>query len=837
MKKFVGISLPIPTEKLFTYRILEPGEDSFVGKRALIKFNKRVMTGVVITESDECELEKVSDVLEILDHTRAYSAKMIEFAQWIANYYMVSLGEILKAALPQGMSPKSIIKVIPNYDISPELISRIGKKAPKRAALLDILSKRQGYVSVNYLKNELNSEHISIQLQALQDQGIIDCEVFTAVDIKPKQQKGYKIIDLLLNNSKKLKIILDELDVRAPKQSLLLSSLYLKMKSSGEPQIAATLLKETNISPSAAKALIDKGLIKEVDIEIMRDKNIVESTELSSTNELELPLNSEQQIAVQKINENIGNNSTKPLLLFGITGSGKTLVYMKSIEQVVESGKSALLLVPEISLTPQLIDRFNVAFPGKTAVLHSKMSIGERYDSWRRIKTGRADIVIGARSAIFAPLSNLGIIIVDEEHEPSYKQDTGGPYYNARDCAVIRAKIENCPIVFGSATPSIESMYNANTGKFSIVNINERADGAVLPEIRTINTLDMRKSGMMKGNFSRLLIDEIKSRIEKKEGIILFQNRRGFSFFIECTNCGYIPMCINCDITLTYHKHQSLLRCHYCGYTKQLHKTCESCRKEGYTEVGSGTQRIEDELAEILKDEGVEARIARVDLDTTSRKNSFRKILTDFKQGFIDILVGTQMVAKGLDFEKVTLIGVINADLHLHMPFFRAGERTYQLLTQVAGRAGRSSHKKGSVIIQTSNPGHNIIRAVSESNYEKIYNDEVKIRREINYPPFSRFIYIEFKGKKADAVSDCASFFYRNMLSHKSLIIFSPVIPAVSMIKNLYRKIIVVKNLKSLDPTAKILRASLSNAVAAYEKNYSKTAVRMSIDIDSFSGI
>jgi len=478
-------------------------------------------------------------------------------------------------------------------------------------------------------------------------------------------------------------------------------------------------------------------------------------------------------------------------------------------------------------------------------VMHSHKSAGERFDAWQMARRGKIRIVIGARSAIFAPLPNLGVIIVDEEHEPSYKQDDPAPRYNARDCAIVRGTVENAVVVLGSATPSLETMFNALSGKYHLLEITGRADGAKMPTIQVVDVLLRRKQGKMQGVFSEDLLKAIVERVQRREGVILFQNRRGFASRFECLDCGHIPMCPNCSVPLTYHKFRDQLRCHYCGHSHAAEKACTNCGSVSIKEIGSGTQRIEEDLQEelgkaletYLRQHDGEKRaieIQRMDLDTTSKKGSHTQMLTRFAKGEIDILLGTQMVAKGLDFARVTLVGVINADMQMYLPDFRASERTFQLLTQVAGRAGRSSDFHGEVIIQTAHPKHQTIVAATLGSYELFYNDELQYRREAHYPPFSRFVMIEFSGKDEPVVNMQAQHFaYFIPHEHKAFTRLGPAPPSIARLRGQYRRIVVLKNHREHDPSGKIMRSAILHAYQLYNQKYPSSAVRITIDVDA----
>ena len=485
-----------------------------------------------------------------------------------------------------------------------------------------------------------------------------------------------------------------------------------------------------------------------------------------------------------------GNDST--YLLYGVTGSGKTEVYMEIIDHYLKLGKTSIVLVPEISLTPQMVNRFRERFGDKIAALHSALSDGEKYDEWRRIYRGEASIVIGARSAIFAPLKNIGVIIIDEEHSDSYKQSDSSPRYNAKDVAILRSKYHKCPVVLGSATPSLETMARAKKGVFKLLELPNRVNGKSLPKVSIIDMNDRKRN---KGNFSLELLNSIRDRLDKNEQIILLLNRRGYSNFVTCKNCGFTFKCPNCDITLTYHKSSNTLRCHYCGYGEKVYKKCPECKEESLSNLGVGTQKIEEELSKLFPI----SRILRMDYDTTSRKGMHEEMIEDFKSHKYDILLGTQMVAKGLDFSLVTLVGVINADTSLNIPDFRSSENTFSLLSQVAGRSGRSE-KTGEVIIQTFNPDHYAISLVKTHNYLGFYEKEMSIRKMLKYPPYYYLCNIKISGKDADYIYAEALKIKRSLDRNiPNDIILGPSNSSIFRVNNIFRYNIIIKYKKDID--------------------------------------
>lgn len=531
------------------------------------------------------------------------------------------------------------------------------------------------------------------------------------------------------------------------------------------------------ISSSALSTLIEKKVLSEIKKEDYRIKYEV------NKDKKKVLTPSQQKV----INSVLENQQNVPFLLFGVTGSGKTEVYMQIIEKVLKRGETAIMLVPEISLTPQMVEQFSNRFGNQIAALHSALSEGEKYDEWRRIARGEASIVIGARSAIFAPLKNIGVIIMDEEHSDSYKQGDKSPRYHARDVAIWRAKYHSCPVLLGSATPSLESMARAEKGVYQLLVLKERVNGKSLPNVEIIDMNKEAKNGT--SHITNRLLGELSSCIDRGEQAILFLNRRGFSTFVTCKNCSETIKCPNCDITLTYHKSNRMLRCHYCGYATPLPKVCPNCNEEALSDLGVGTEKIEEELHGLLPN----ARVLRMDVDTTSRKGAHKKMIDAFRNHEYDILLGTQIVAKGLDFSDVTLVGVINADTSLNIPDFRSSENTYSLLSQVAGRSGRSQ-KTGKVYIQTFNPDHYAISFVKEHDYLGFYREEMKIRRRLGYPPFYFLCYLKISGKEADYLFQEALKIKRSLernLGHTTIL--GPTTLAVFKVNNIYRYGIILK--------------------------------------------
>jgi len=529
-----------------------------------------------------------------------------------------------------------------------------------------------------------------------------------------------------------------------------------------------------------------------------------------------------------KVSKKIIERSFVSYLLHGVTGSGKTQVYIELAKIAIEEKQNVLILVPEISLTPQITSRFFNIFGDKVTVIHSRMSLGERYDTWRGVVKGRYNIVIGPRSALFAPLENLGLIVVDEEHDQSYKQYDLVPKYNARDSAVLKGMFSNCPVILGSATPSIETMYNTKSGKYKLLELPDRVDNAKLPKIKLVDVMLEKKKNKIVGIFSNTLLKSIDEKLKKNENVIILQNRRGFSTQVYCDDCGEIDMCDNCSVSMVHHINMNIMKCHYCGTAKPVPKACKKCGSISIKFFGVGTQRVEDELSYHFPS----AKIERIDSDTVSKKGKLGIILNNFRKGQIDILVGTQIVSKGMDFSNVTLVGVISAETSLWLPDFRADERTFQLLTQVAGRSGRSQ-EEGEVIIQTKNHKNFILQKVLENNYHEFYLNEIMLRQNSQYPPFSRLALVEINNEDDQKAKQAINDFHRRLVKFGDrLQILAPNEAVILKIKRIYRYQIMIKSLRKIDPNGSILRTALMNAYRDYNERSRFRDVKIYFDVD-----
>ncbi len=814
-RKFCEVAFPIPVHREFTYEIPEELADSVtVGVRVVAPFRKRFMTGVVVGLSAETNLKEVKAIRDIVDSSPIYSPISMKLTRWISDYYLSSWGEALKAAGPAGTSVESS-QVVRLVDAA-----KGGKNEMRRSIMEALVS--EGKMTVKQLGKRFGASGIRYHVGKLLEAGAVALEERLSDPRASIKYDSYVQFREEYINPEKLAEVLDELDKRATKQAELLLKLAQLQKMYEGGVSVVQLLAQSKASMSSLQALAEKGIVELFGKEAYREAEFG-----YHERETNFELTSLQREAVGKIGGSLSSNAYSTFLLHGVTGSGKTQVYIEAIDLALRQGKDAIVLVPEISLTPQIVDRFKRRFGQSVAVMHSRMSLGERYDAWRKIHRGEAAVVIGARSAVFAPVRNLGLIVVDEEHESSYKQSDSVPRYNARDVAVMRCSIGSAVAVLGSATPSVESYYNASTGKYTLLSLPNRIDDAKMPRIEIVDMRKKRREKLVFGSFSDELKCKIDDRLAKKEGIIILRNRRGFSTYLQCTDCGMTEMCPNCDVALTFHKRRRHLRCHYCGFVKEPPVRCPKCGSEKLYYGGIGTQKVEEEMTGYFP----EAKILRMDLDTTSARGAHDKILTQFGNDEADMLVGTQLVAKGLDFPRVTLVGVISADSTMLMPDFRSNERTFQLLTQVSGRAGRRE-KEGEVIIQVTNSDEGVLKFVADHDYQSFYDQEIIVRHELNYPPFSRMVVLEFRGGDFNDTNGAAEKAARRI--RKSLPVIAVLGPAPAVIGRLLGKFrfqIIIKMSKQLDKAGERLEAVLDEIDLDIKRDYGAT-VRFFPDVD-----
>ena len=835
--EYANVALNLPIDSLFTYHI--PNHylsDVEIGKRVVINFGNKSLTGVVIELTDKTPLKKVRDIREVLDERPILSTEMISFCKWVSQYYISPIGEVIFLSIPKNINIKSDIF----YQLTDDYDERINSSNLRDNFLFDIIdyvkNSRFG-VTKKQIEKKFKFDNLSKQINLLLEHGIVYSESLYS---KPTKEKIVKQVNANYSALNMLELM-KEHKIKSDKQKKFLQEL-LKTKDKDLNE----LMKEVGIGLSSVQSLELKELIKIKEVRKIRtSEDIFEETDKSIT------LNDNQIKALDEINAGIDSNKFSPFLLFGITGSGKTEVYINATQHALKQSKTAIILVPEISLTPQLIYRFKARLGDKVGVIHSRLSDGERLDTFDRIKNGYYKVIIGARSALFALVKNPGLIVVDEEHDTSYKQENS-PRYHGRDSALMRAKINECVVILGSATPSLESYYNAESGRYKLLTLGIRAGNIKMPAVEIIDLNEREKlkekeylesnTNYIKKDFfdlidkvrvkflSKELLVEIDKRIDRKESIIILQNRRGFHTYIECMACNTVEMCPRCSIALTYHKAFNLLKCHYCGFSKKKSILCTSCGSEKLVEMGAGTERVEDELIKLFPD----VKITRMDSDTLTTKNKYQKILKDFYDKKIDILVGTQIISKGLDFPDVTLVGVINADIGLLNPDFRAGEKTFQILTQVAGRSGRAE-KEGEVLIQTTHPEYFLFGNVKEHDYLSFYKNEIRMREQANYPPFSRVAIIEIKCEDrflAEAKIKEVYNFVKMKDANNLLDMLPPNPPLFSKLRDKYRYHLLIKSPKQKDASGNYLNSVL-RAVKAYAEKNLPAKIHLTIDIDA----
>lgn len=822
-----------------TYTIpIDLAERAVPGARVLVPLGKRERTGVIVevTHQTPDVTAKLRPILDVLDPHPIFDQQFLEWTKWVASYYMSSWGEVLAAALPEGLKPetKSVVRVTSESAIFD--IEGLAKRAPRRAEILTAIAAHANGVSISHLQKQLRSTSLYNAIHALEEQGLVVVDRPLVRNPKAKRETVVHLAEELNIGSQALSDVLTQLEKSAPRQgNVLLALVQQHQTKPDEPLSPQLLAKRSGATAATLKALRDKGYIRLV-AKPKPTATTIDRVLLGDDDISRITLTGEQQHSVQTIAEQIHLQAPKTFLIHGVTGSGKTEVYISLAQQVLSEGGGVLILVPEIALTPQLIDRFkrrlSIRDDREIAVLHSRMSIGERFASWRSIVDGSVRIAIGARSAVFAPIKDLRLIVVDEEHESTYKQYDKTPRYNARDIAVVRAAMLRAVCVLGSATPSVESYFNAREGKYQLIQLTQRAKEAKLPQVRVLDlrTAANRKDFVTARNaLTPDLRKAIEQRLERREGVVLFQNRRGFSTYLECTECGTPEMCPSCSVTMTFHKPKQQMRCHYCGFFKPKSSTCGTCGSDKLRLGGMGTQRIEEDIKAVFPD----ARILRMDLDSTAKKGSFKKILTAFQNGEADILLGTQMVAKGLDFPRVTLVGVISADTSLCLPDFRSGERTFQLLTQVSGRAGRSEALAGEVLIQTLQPHHPSVELAAQHEYERFFALELSERAKLQYPPFSRFILIEFRGLHEQQVKDRAEAFASLFPERASFYErVGPAPPSIAKLRNEYRWHVLLKDFKKADPSGEKIRRLITGAIEQYQKRFASPTVKLTVDVD-----
>ncbi|ASS91607.1 primosomal protein N' [Aeribacillus pallidus] len=800
--RYASVVVDVPakgTDKLFDYEI--PNKFAGViqpGMRVIVPFGSRKLTGFVVQLKNETDIDSVKPIHSLFDPEPVLNHELLELGAWLSETTLCYKITAFQAMLPAAMKTRYIKEIKPSSSAQLEDLPEEIRTAFEKGGPLSWEDLPSSLVAV--VQKEIRNGNLQIDYRVEQRQ----------------KKRLVKYVKPLLP-VRELEEQLQHLPARAHKQKEVIQFFI----DHPNPILLTELTNSIQGASIAVKALIKKGILTEEQVEIYRDP--YEHKQFPRTKPL--PLTDEQKRAMEPILDKLNRHEHEVFLMYGVTGSGKTEIYLQAIEKVLNEGKEAIVLVPEISLTPQMVQRFKSRFGSQVAVLHSGLSSGEKFDEWRKIYRKEAKLVVGARSAIFAPFQNIGIIIIDEEHETSYKQEES-PRYHARDVAIYRGKYHQCPVILGSATPTLESFARAQKGVYTLLTLKERVNRRPLPEVHIVDMREELRNGN-RSMFSRTLFEKLTDRLKKGEQSVLLLNKRGYSSFVMCRNCGHVIGCPHCDISLTYHRHGEKLKCHYCQFETAMPSRCPECGSEHIRFFGTGTQRIEEELNRLIP----EARVIRMDVDTTSRKGMHEKLLNAFGEKKADILLGTQMIAKGLDFPDVTLVGVLSADTMLHLPDFRSGEKTFQLLTQVSGRAGRHE-LPGEVVIQTYTPEHYSIQLASLHDFETFYRQEMKMRKSFAYPPYYFLILITVSHPnaiKAAEVTEKIGQYLKLHLSNEAQIL-GPVSSPIPKMKDRYRFqcMIKYKREKNLYKTLKLL-------FEHYEEDMSQTDLKLMIDLNPYT--
>ena len=814
MHFFIDVLLPLPLPKPFTYWVTEDEYDFLTpGFRVGVPFGKsKVYTGIVYAKHKVApQIYEPKTIQVILDEYPVVTQEQIQLWEWMSVYYLCSMGSVLRAALPSALLLTSETLIRKNNEV------QVDEENLSDDEYLIYVALEKKTLAVDEIRKIIDDKHIFPMIQSLLEKGLIQSYQELKEKFKPKRVRYVQIAQAYRLDDKLAELF--DLLAKAPSQSALLLGLCSMQTELKQWTKVKALLKRTRSNSSALKTLIDKGILRDSFFEEDRIPFV------PSTSKSIIKLSEKQEEVFNVLEQEFKNQDV--VLLEGVTSSGKTEVYFDLMEQVLTKKKQVLYLLPEISLTSQMIHRLQARFGSKVVVYHSKFSIHERVEVWNNIikKQEKAQIILGARSSVFLPFIDLGLIIVDEEHESSFKQFDPAPRYHARDTAIVLAKIHGAKVLLGSATPSIESRFNVDQKKYGYAQIKARFGGILMPKIDCIDLKKAHQKKEMIGFFSKELITSIETVLQNNKQVILFQNRRGYAPVMECFTCGHIPQCTNCDVTLTYHQYNQQLRCHYCGYHIAKPISCSACGSNSLNLKGMGTQQIEEQVNKLFPDH----QIARMDWDSTRGKRSFDNIIDSFTQGEVQILVGTQMLTKGLDFKNVALVGVLNADPLLNFPDFRAHERSFQMLSQVAGRSGRSD-EQGRVLIQTYTPKHPVLLQVINNDYEALFKVQLKERKEYQYPPFFRLIRITLKSKDYFQVDQASQWLVNALNLSLQGSVLGPVDPPIARVRNFYLKQLLVKFIDN--SSRKKVKETVVSCLKSFEAIGIYRSIRVSVDID-----
>ena len=824
---FADVLLPLPLPALFTYRVPYELDDAVAfGKRVIVPFGRsKLYSALVVRVHENAPQVTAKYILDVVDDRPVISERQFQLWQWMADYYLCTLGEVMAAALPSALKLASETKI----HLHPNFSGDVSTLNPNELHIAEALTYRET-MTVDEISKTVNIQKVIPIIKSLVDKKVVITDEEVRNPYKAKKETYVRLSDEYASEEAFM-ALLDQLNLNtrtAGQADGLLAFIMLTKGAKGYDFSArvpkAQVVNSSALTPARLQTLLKKGFLKTEEVVISR------LTDFSSRETADnINLSEPQQKAFQQIHEQFDHFPV--VLLHGVTGSGKTEIYIKLIDEVLKQGKQVLYLLPEIALTSQIVNRLRKYFGEKVGVYHSRFNEYERVEIWNRVLeqdsekdiSSKYQLILGARSALLLPYQNLGLIIVDEEHDASYKQQDPAPRYHARDCAIVLANMHKAKTLLGTATPSLESYYNVKQNKYGLVELKQRFAQSKLPDIWVVNMIEARKQHQVQGVFSDFLIERIGEALDKKEQVILFQNRRGYAVRMICNTCQTMPTCKYCDVTLTYHKKTGLLKCHYCGYAIAVPHECSTCHSTDIEMKGFGTEKVEDTLAEIFP----QASIARMDLDTTRSKNGYQQIISDFEQHKTDILVGTQMVTKGLDFDRVSVVGILNADALISFPDFRSFERAFQLLAQVSGRAGRKE-VPGKVVIQSYQPEHPALKYVETNDFMAMYNSQIAERKEYHYPPVTRLVKVTLKHPDEKVVTTAAQTLAVPLREAFPGHVLGPQAPLVSRIQNYYLEDFWIKLAK--DSQLETHKAKLLKILQKFQQDHKTVRVVINVD-------
>jgi len=810
---YISVILPLAIPKVYTYKVpdvLRPRIQ--FGVRVEVPLRNRLYSALAIEETGKPDgLHKVRNIRNVIDDNPIITQQQLDFWTWMASYYLSTIGEVMNVAMPAGLKLNSETKLIVQSDVDIYDLELSDKEYMVAEAITI-----QNELTINQVQDILNQKTVYPIIKSLLDKEVLFIKEELKSGFKAKTEDFVKLTEYYANDRDALNEAFDKVKKSERQTRALLA--FIQHSQNNEWLRKSKIYKSADVDNTVIKALVSKDImcIEEQEVSRIGLGNINAAGEHA-------PLNTHQVQAMGEINKLF--DEMDHVLLFGVTGSGKTRLYIELIKEYIAKGKQVLYLLPEIALTTQIVERLTRVFEGDIGVYHSKMSNNERVELWNASLNGKS-LIMGARSSLFLPFSNLGLIIIDEEHDSSYKQSDPAPRYNARDCALYLSTLTGAKVLMGSAKPSLSSYLNATTGKYGLVKLLERHGPSVLPEIQVVDLREKYKMGLMSSIFSNDLKHAVDTALKNKKQVLLFQNRRGYSPTLKCRSCDFHAGCPNCDVSLTLHQYFNELRCHYCGYRHPLPSNCPQCGSSDLEKLGFGTEKIELEIQKIFPD----ARVKRMDYDTASTKSAYERIIGDFQEGEIDILVGTQMITKGLDFDHISVVGILNADRLLFFPDFNANERAFQLITQVAGRAGRRK-KRGKVIIQTFSPLHPVIVETKTHNYRHYYLRELSERKRFLYPPYYRMIRITIKHRHLKTAEEAARILTKKLSTKLGNRVMGPTVPGIARLRGMYLQQVTIK-MEKKKQTVHLIKQLIIHSRNEILSLEGKKSLRFQIDVD-----